>query len=57
MDNRDLFKVVCWPDVQLLFSEPDFNANAVLINNKEMYDEYGNSAYLVRTSWLNQKRK
>lgn len=57
MDNRDLFKVVCWPDVQLLFSEPDFNANAVLINNKEMYDEYGGSAYLVRTSWLNQKRK
>jgi hypothetical protein len=33
----------------------DFNANAVLINNNEMYDEYGSSAYLVRISWLNQK--
>jgi hypothetical protein len=38
-------------------SDPNFCKNAILINNKEMYDEYGSSAYLVRTSWLNQKRK
>ena len=53
--NRDLFTVVCWPEVQFLMSNPDFNANAVLINNNEMYDEYGSSAYLVRISWLNEK--
>jgi hypothetical protein len=56
MNNNDLFEVVYWPDVQLLFSKPDFSANAVLINNKEMYDEYGSSAYLVRTSWLNKNK-
>lgn len=55
MENRDLFTVVCWPEVQFLMVNEDFNANAVLIDNNEMYDEYGSSAYLVRISWLNQK--
>ena len=53
--NSNLFIVVCWPEVQVLMTNPDFNANAVLIDNNEMYDEYGNSAYLVRISWLNEK--
>ena len=55
MENRDLFTVVCWPEVQFLMVNEDFNANAVLIDNNEMYEEYGSSAYLVRISWLNQK--
>ena len=55
MENRDLFTVVCWPEVQFLMANKDFNVNAVLIDNNEMYDEYGSSAYLVRISWLNQK--
>jgi hypothetical protein len=55
MENRDLFTVVCWPEVQFLMANEDFNANAVLIDNNKMYDEYGSSAYLVRISWLNQK--
>ena len=55
MENRDLFTVVCWPEVQFLMVNEDFNANAVLIDNNEMYDEYGSSAYLVRISWLNEK--
>ena len=55
MENRDLFTVVCWPEVQFLMTNEDFNSNAVLIDNNEMYDEYGSSAYLVRISWLNQK--
>jgi len=54
-NNRDLFTVICWPEVRHFMVEPDFNANAILIDNKEMYDEYGSSAYLVRISWLNEK--
>ena len=53
--SRDLFTVVCSPEVRFLMQNEDFNANAVLIDNKEMYDEYGDSAYLVRISWLNEK--
>ena len=52
--NKDTFTVVCWPEVQDLMAYEDFHSNSVLIDNKEMYDEYGSSAYLVRTQWLNK---
>lgn len=54
-NNRDLFTVIEWPEIQHFMADPDFSKNAVLIDNKEMYDEYGSSAYLVRISWLNEK--
>lgn len=52
---EDLYIPVYWPEVQDLMEDPEFLKNAVLINNDEMYDEYGSSAYLVRLSWLKLK--
>ena len=32
-----------------------FLNNAILINNAELYDEYGSSSYMVRAEWLMKK--
>lgn len=49
----DEFIVVTWPDVQDLFEKDGFDENSLLINDGALYDEFGDSAYMVRKSWLN----
>jgi hypothetical protein len=53
--NKDLFTVIGSEEVRFLMSDPNFCKNAILIDNKDMYDEYGTNTYLVRISWLNDK--
>lgn len=33
----------------------EFLNNAILINNTELYDEYGSCSYMVRAEWLMKK--
>ncbi len=53
MDN-DLFVVVTWPDIQIYMDFKEFRDNSILINDGALYDEYGDSAYLVRQSWIDR---
>lgn len=49
---EDLFTVITWPEVQDLMDEKGFDDNSILINDGKLYEEYGDSAYMVRKSWL-----
>ena len=49
---RDTFEIVRWPDVQFLMDKPGFRENSHLINGIEGINEYGSSAYLVNSAWL-----
>lgn len=49
---RDTFEIVEWPDVQFLMDKPGFMENSHLINDIEGINEYGSSAYLVNSAWL-----
>ena len=55
MQNKDIYIAVYWPEVQELFKYPEFNDNAILINDADLYDEYGSSSYMVRAEWLMKK--
>lgn len=46
------FVVVTWPKVQDLMDKDGFESNSVLINDDPLLEEYGPSAYMVRSSWL-----
>lgn len=49
---EDIFIAIPWPDVQNYMSEEDFDKNSILINNSPLYEEYGDSAYMVRQTWV-----
>ena len=55
MQSKDIYIVVYWPEAQKLFKYPEFNDNAILINNADLYDEYGSCSYMVRAEWLIKK--
>ena len=55
MQNKDIYIAVYWPEAQKLFKYPEFNDNAILINDADLYDEYGSSSYMVRAEWLMKK--
>lgn len=52
--NSDCFEVVQWPDVQSYMGQPDFAENSQLIDG-EMYDKYGDQAYLVNKVWMEKQ--
>jgi len=57
---EDTFIIIPFPEVQLLQDIEGFEDNSLLINDGKLYEEYGDSAYMVRTSWLkinNQRQK
>lgn len=54
MDDEKTFIVIEWPEVKKLFSNPEFHNNAELITMSPLYEEFGDSAYLVRKSWLDK---
>jgi hypothetical protein len=56
MQSKDIFVAVYWPETQELLEDPEFLNNAVLINDAELYDEYGSSSYMVRAEWLMKKQ-
>ena len=52
----DKFVVIPWPHVQELMDDSEeFQDNAVLINHGKLYEEYGDSAYLVSTEYIKKK--
>jgi hypothetical protein len=53
MDNN-LFIVIPWPDIQVYMDFKGFRSNSILINDGPLYDEYGDSTYLVRKSWIDR---
>ena len=55
MQSKDIYIAVYWPETQELLKDLEFLNNAVLINNAELYDEYGSSSYMVRAEWLMKK--
>lgn len=52
--DSDYFEVVQWPDVQSYMGQPDFAENSQLIDG-EMYDKYGDQAYLVNKAWMEKQ--
>lgn len=55
MQSKDIYIAVYWPETQELMEDLEFLNNAVLINNAELYDEYGSCSYMVRAEWLMKK--
>ena len=55
MQSKDIYIVIHWSEDQKLFRDPEFNDNAILINDADLYDEYGSSSYMVRAEWLMKK--
>lgn len=55
MQSKDIYIAVYWPETQELLEDLEFLNNAVLINNAELYDEYGSCSYMVRAKWLMKK--
>ena len=55
MQSKDIYIAVYWPETQELMEDLEFLNNAVLINNTELYDEYGSCSYMVRAEWLMKK--
>lgn len=48
----DEFIIITWPESQMLFDIDGFQENSLLINDGPLYDEFGDSAYMVRQSWI-----
>lgn len=55
MQSKDIYIAVYWPKTQELMEDLEFLNNAILINNTELYDEYGSCSYMVRAEWLMKK--
>lgn len=46
------YVVICWPEIQYLFSEKGFEENSYLINDEKGFEDFGSSAYFVNKEWL-----
>ena len=55
--NDDIFVVIGWPDCQEYMEKSGWNENSALVNTDSLYEEYGDSAYFVRKSWLDDIKK
>lgn len=47
-----MYVVICWPEIQYLFSEKGFEENSYLINDEKGFEDFGSSAYFVNKEWL-----
>ncbi len=52
IEDEDIFIPIQWPEVQDFMEEPGFRENSLLIDSDPLYQEYGDSAYMIRKSWL-----
>lgn len=50
--KHETFEVVCWPEIQYLFNIDGFEDNAYLINDEKGMEEFGSSAFFIRSEWL-----
>lgn len=50
--EKELYEIVCWPEVQPLMERHGFESNSFLVNDET--DRFGCDAYFVRSSWLRQ---
>ena len=48
----DEFVVITWPEIQELMEYEGFQDNSLLINDGKLYEQYGDSAYMVNKDWL-----
>ena len=48
----DKFIVITWPDILYWIELDGFKKNSLLINGGPLHEEYGDSAYMVRKSWI-----
>lgn len=55
--KRETYEIVCWPDIQFLMEMEGFRDNAYLINDKKGIEEFGSSAYFVKSDWLEKNTK
>ena len=50
-NNTMGYKIVCWPESQMLMEKEGFYDNCSLINSDRGLEEFGSSAYLVDENW------
>jgi len=48
--------IIAWPESQNLFELQGFKENCRLVNGERGIEEYGSSAYLTDTDWLNRAK-
>lgn len=46
------FKIIGWPEIQNLLNKPGFEENSQLVNQDNLVEIYGPSAYFVFEGWL-----
>ena len=46
------YKVVTWPEVQLLLDLEGFREHSYLISDEQGLNDFGSSAYFVETEWI-----
>jgi hypothetical protein len=54
--DPDEFVVIKYPLIKEFISDEGFYQNSTPITNQHLIQEYGNDAYLVRISWLENNR-
>lgn len=52
--DRQLYEVICWPDIQDYMNKEGFEDNAYLINDEKGMELFGSSAYFVNTEWADK---
>ena len=52
--DKETFKVVCWPESQMLMELDGFEENSYLVNDDKGLLEFGSSAYFVNRKWLEE---
>ena len=52
--DKETFKVVCWPESQMLMELDGFEENSYLVNDDKGMLEFGSSAFFVNRKWLEE---
>ena len=53
----ETYVVVTFPEIQEYLEQEGFEENAYLINDEHGINDFGSSAYFVRSEWLKEKMK
>ena len=53
----DTYVAITFPEIQEYMEQEGFEENAYLINDEHGINDFGCSAYFVRTEWLKEKMK
>ena len=55
--NMETYVAITFPEIQEYMEQEGFEENAYLINDEHGINDFGSSAYFVRTEWLKEKMK